>query len=187
MRRLQLKPLLVITPVCLCMLSMSGCASPQHGRSVSGGRALTLNDFVRVDAGTVGPASRVPADANQDSEPEALDNGESTRVVDAPIAASPNRSSTPMREPAPGELVVIDSLVGEVNGRPIYAEQFFAPIDAYLRDRAGRLNATEFDRELDLVIQTQLRTVVQNELFLAQARAGLTPEEQQGLFHWMGQ
>lgn len=166
---------------------MSGCTSPQHGRSLSGGRALTLNDFVRVDAGTVGPANRVHGNSLEEPVPEASETGDSPRVVDGPVATSPNRLNAPVREPVPGELVVIDSLVGEVNGRPIYAEQFFAPIDAYLRDRASRLNATEFDRELDLVIQTQLRTVVQNELFLAQARAGLSPEEQQGLFHWMGQ
>lgn len=172
------------------VLCVAGCASPSS-RSVQANRSLTLNDFVRVDAGTVGPEINVDPGDDEPNEGTATTDASTSNSggTDTTLSAGPGGPAPgpTVREPEPGELVVIDSLVGEVNGRPIYAEEFFAPLDAYLRDRAQRLTPPDFERELDRVIQSQLRTVIQNELFLAQSRASLTPEQQQGLFHWMGQ
>lgn len=180
-----------IISVVLFMALASACSSPS-GRRVTANRSLTLNDFVRVDAGSVGPEVNVDRsdDESRDSS-STSDNqtmpptlGDGTTLAAGPTETPPGPT---VREPVPGELVVIDSLVGEVNGRPIYAEEFFAPLDAFLFQRARTLTPPQFEQLLSEVIQNQLKTVIQNELFLAQARATLTPEQQQGLFHWMGQ
>jgi len=87
--------------------------------------------------------------------------------------------------PEPGTRVIVDSLVGEVNGRPIYADSFFEPIEDQLRAIAQRATQREFINQATEVISEHLGQIVRNELFLADARSQLTPEQRQGLFSWM--
>lgn len=87
--------------------------------------------------------------------------------------------------PEAGRRVVVDSLVGQVHGRPIYADSFFQPIEDQLRAIAARTNQREFRTQANEVIIQHLGQIVRNELFLADAKAQLSQEQQQGLFAWM--
>ena len=82
----------------------------------------------------------------------------------------------------PGDVVVIDSVVGQVSGRPVFADAMLAPMAEELRAQAARLDPREFATYAQARVFSQLREVVLSELFIAEAEASLTPEQQQGLF-----
>jgi hypothetical protein len=83
-----------------------------------------------------------------------------------------------------GDRLLVDSLVGQVSGRPIYADDFLAPIEDRLTQMRRSSPAT-FVREAEALIRDTLRGVVFNELFLADAESELTPEQQMGLFAFL--
>lgn len=97
-------------------------------------------------------------------------------------ATTPNASRL---GPQPGARFVVDSLIGQINGRPIYADSFFQPIEDQLRAIAARTGQREFLSQANEVITQHLGQIVRNELFLADARAQLSQQQQQGLFAWM--
>ncbi|RMD62714.1 MAG: hypothetical protein D6824_06415 [Planctomycetota bacterium] len=71
--------------------------------------------------------------------------------------------------------------MGQINGRPLFASEFFAPMDARLRAEAKRLPPQQWVQFARREISQALRTRVVNELLLAEARASLTPEQRKGL------
>jgi hypothetical protein len=86
-----------------------------------------------------------------------------------------------------GHRVYVDSLIGQVNGRPIYADEVLAPL-------MDRLNATyrdepyqSFRGQLVELVIGQLRAVIINELIVAESRAALSTEQQGGLLAFMSQ
>ena len=79
----------------------------------------------------------------------------------------------------------IDGLVGQINGRPIYADEFLLPI----ADRIIRMSI-ELPREtavaqVNALITSRFRDFINNELIIAEAESMLSPEMQQGLFGWL--
>jgi len=87
----------------------------------------------------------------------------------------------------PGQAVVVDSLIGQVNGRPIYADEVLAPV-------MDRLTATyedqpygAFQQQLTSLVIQQLQAVVVNELIVAESRASMSSEQQGGLLAFMNQ
>ena len=93
---------------------------------------------------------------------------------------------------SPGESVIVDSLIGQVNGRPIYADEVLGPIADQLN--AEYLQLVEdaavpewdlFQRTLIRLVGAQLQDLVLNELYLSEARAGLTSQEKTGLMAFM--
>lgn len=93
---------------------------------------------------------------------------------------------------APGESVVVDSLVGQVNGRPLYADEVLGPIADQLNAEYLRLveetsspQWEQFQRILIKLVASQLQDLVLNELYLSEARASLTAQEKTGLMAFM--
>lgn len=95
-------------------------------------------------------------------------------------ASTGQASSSPQVSGAPAGRSV-DALVGQINGRPLFASEFFAPMDARLRAEARRLPPRQWAQFAREEINRALRTRVVNELLLAEARASLTPEQRKGL------
>jgi hypothetical protein len=83
------------------------------------------------------------------------------------------------------DVVVIDSVIGQVSGRPIFADALLDPIADQLRAEAERRDAREFQAVAQQIIMQQLREVVLSELFIAEAEASLTPEQQMGLLAFL--
>jgi len=83
-----------------------------------------------------------------------------------------------------GERVIVDSMVGQVNGRPIFADEFFLPIEDQLIALSEQANEREFMLNAAEIVTKELRDVVLNALFLAEAEASLTPEEKIGIIYW---
>lgn len=90
-------------------------------------------------------------------------------------------------EAEPGRQVVVDSLIGQVNGRPIYADDVLGPImdrlSATYEDQPYRL----FQEQLTKLVIDQLQAVTINELLIAESRAKLSSEQQTGLLAFMDQ
>jgi len=82
----------------------------------------------------------------------------------------------------PGDSVIVDSLVGHVNGRPIFADEFLEPIEDRLLRTADEHRGPDLDRTFLLIINEWLRETVLNELILAESEASLSEQEQMGLF-----
>ncbi len=108
---------------------------------------------------------------------------------DSEVAQSePNDESTlaPYEEAMkPGDLVFVDRMVGQVNGRPVFADEFFEPIADELRAESEQLNRQEFIVFASDLVDQRLREVVLSELFLAEAETELSEEQQLGLFYWL--
>lgn len=107
---------------------------------------------------------------------------------DSPVAPNPfpepeqRIAFAPMK---PGDRVIVDSLVGEVNGRPIFADEFLAVIEDRLLQQAAQTTGMQRAQAFDSIIRRRLRLRVRNELILADAEFALTEQEQQGLFALM--
>ncbi len=86
---------------------------------------------------------------------------------------------------AVGVPYTIDGLIGQINGRPIYADEFLLPIS----DRIIRMSV-ELPRETavaqaNALTTSRFRVFINNELISAEAESMLSPEMQQGLFGWL--
>jgi len=144
-----------------------GAAGPQAAAELierrSDDRAAAASDS---DLGGWAGGASEPDDASTPSPAAGATNGAITRV-------------------SPGEEVIVDSLIGQVNGRPIFADEFFAPIEAQLHAASRRMDSRQFAQTAVQIVSTRLMEVVQNELVLAEAEAALSQEERRGIFAFM--
>ncbi|MCC6659439.1 MAG: hypothetical protein IT437_01000 [Phycisphaerales bacterium] len=93
----------------------------------------------------------------------------------------------PAPEPGP-DAVVVDSKVGDVNGRPIFASEV---LDQGLADRLTRMARTpritldEWTKAARTLIRGSVDRIVNDELIEAEARASLQPQFKVGLKHYL--
>jgi hypothetical protein len=154
--------------LCLAVVA-GGCAS--DGKAPKP-RTVNLTEFAAPPETVVEPTDTVPTD--EVKVDVMVDVNEEVVVQEVGQDTPPT-----------GGTFVADSLVGQVNGRPIYADDFFEPIQDELIALSRRLSQQEFVSQALNIIQDNLQLVVLNELFLAEAEAGLTPEQQQGILFWL--
>ena len=72
-----------------------------------------------------------------------------------------------------------------MNGRPIYAEEFFEPIEDQLRVIAAGADRAQARRTLEAFVAQRFKAAVDSELVVAEAESKLSPEQQAGLFAWL--
>lgn len=89
------------------------------------------------------------------------------------------------RRVEPGQTWPIEGLVGQVNGRPIFADAFFNPIEDRLIALAAMPDRVEARRALIMVVSREFKETVDSELVVAEAESQLSPEQQEGLFAWL--
>ncbi|MAB29530.1 MAG: hypothetical protein CMJ53_09710 [Planctomycetaceae bacterium] len=79
----------------------------------------------------------------------------------------------------------IDGLVGQINGRPVFAAEFFVPIEDRLFN-IGRQGTPEQTRTAILeIVRQRFSQFVNSELVIAEAESDMTPQMQEGLFGWL--
>jgi hypothetical protein len=86
--------------------------------------------------------------------------------------------------------IVLDSKVGEINGRPIFASAFLEPLDGRLRAAAleARGDMGKWQRSATQVIRDALQREIWDELLLAEAHASMPREHKEiGLRAFMQQ
>jgi len=163
-----------------------GCAAPRDAHRASPGALtpLTPADFV-------GPADASdPVDRSaQDAAPpprrisaERASEGVGDVVV---LAGAPPLPSAP---PAPGATetrYLVDQMVGQINGKPVYANEFFSDMDARLRQEVAKLKTSDEIKEwfagLRKEIEQTLWDRLRDDLLLAEFEASMTPEQRMGL------
>ncbi len=78
--------------------------------------------------------------------------------------------------------MVVDAMVGQVNGKPVYASSIFEEIGREQLNRLGKsLTRAEFRKRAAQLIQSTLKEKVTNSLMLAKAENSLTEKEKKGL------
>jgi hypothetical protein len=154
----------------------------------------------RLDQAGLRPASTPPPErvrrVTREQATGGLDDVAVAEPADAPIkeptrkpesdAVIARRGAEPgaTRGPASPETVVVaplDALVGQVSGRPVFASDFFEPMDARMLAEAERLGRREFLQDLREQVVASLRDVIRDELLLAEFEASLTPQQRQGI------
>ena len=93
--------------------------------------------------------------------------------------------STFERKLDPGQSWPVEGLVGQVNGRPVFANAFLEPIADRLISAAAIRDRVEGRRVFVELVRLSFKDLVDNELIVADAESKLSPEQQQGLFAWL--
>ncbi|MHC5026729.1 MAG: hypothetical protein ACYTGR_08240 [Planctomycetota bacterium] len=92
------------------------------------------------------------------------------------------------QEPQGERAVLVESLIGQINGRAIYADVFFQPIEDQLMAASEQARSERQFRDMaNRIIMPHLEQEVLDELFLAEAEASLSADERKGLLAWMRQ
>jgi hypothetical protein len=88
--------------------------------------------------------------------------------------------------PAVDVPITVDSVVGQINGRPVFASEILNPLHGRLVALGTQVKEpTRWRREAARVIVDELGNRIEDELILSEARANLTPEIRQGLFRFL--
>ncbi len=93
--------------------------------------------------------------------------------------ATPRQSSIPTASRVARSPV--DAMVGQINGRPLFASEFFETMDARLRAEAERRSPEDWLRFARTEIRKALRDRIRDELLLAEVESSLTPGQRAGL------
>ncbi len=159
---------------------LSGCGGPEIPFGFNGSRSpettLAPADFVSPeptphDNAALGPQDESAPPVTTDS-PSITAEPTST-ITAAPVVALPN------------ERVPVGGLIGQVNGRPIYVNEFFEPLADSLAILGRESTRSEFVATAYPLIVRRMQTLIENELLLSEAEAGLTSDERVGLLYWL--
>ena len=164
--------------VSLAEFSRSGAAAapdPVAGHTSTEETDEPASTVTRPDEQADRPTS-MPIELGAASDPEEDDRRRAAAVADAIAAGGSDRDN---------RRIVVESLVGQVNGRPIFADEFFLPIEDRLVAMADQLTPRDFEQQAAQIIGQHLQNLLLNELFLAEAESQLTEEQRQGLFAMM--
>jgi parvulin-like peptidyl-prolyl isomerase len=164
----------------LATLALSGCGSSGGAASHPEPQAVTPADFATApgEQSAANPVS--PSPATNTPPPRASDAPPSDVVVVAGAPETPPPSAGPVRAARERELQV-DQLVGQINGRPVYADEFFEPMDERFTREAARKNDREFIAFARKEIEAALWDKLRDELLLSEFQGAMTPEQRMGV------
>lgn len=173
----------------LGLTMVAGCKSNDKPRRQS----VSVEDFHRASTGP-GQAMRSnePAAADVDEGDASIARAGSTEGESAQAAPQPDqitlaekpatqRSEASEDGDAQQQVYVLDAMVGQVNGRAIYASHVFEPIGPQLAALGKSLPPSIFKQRATELIVGQLQTIVTNALILGEAERDLSIQERYGL------
>lgn len=197
------------SPIRTCVLAAasavvlcSGCASITQPER----RALSIGDFARPPAGLVtdvveaspevleGPEVVVEGEETIERSGEPGDAGRdfvearrevTSREADGATVVDAASPVVVARVLPPGATWPVEGLVGQVNGRPVFADAFFESFEDRLVQIAAEGDRVEARRALVETVRREFKRLVDSELIVAEAESQLSPEQQQGLFAWL--
>ncbi len=86
---------------------------------------------------------------------------------------------------ATGVAYPVEGLVGQINGRPVYADEFLLPLEDRLLRIVAELPLAQAVRDMNSLIALRFDEYVNSELIIAEAESRLTAEQQQGVLAWL--
>lgn len=143
-------------------------------------------DFRRTqgDASPPAPASATKPPSKTDiPAPTAAPSG---AIPDAiAVAATPRLDTLPDAKPV-GDAVFVDAVVGQINGKPVYASKVLNKMDRRLRAEARKSTSNrDWLNMARNLIAEELNNQIRDELFLAEARSALSPDERRGFLQFV--
>lgn len=204
----------LLTLAALTTASLLAACSGSGSSADKAARIATANDFLapapaaapgqtedpklvdRVQTAKL-PRLNPPPSADQvgleDQRPTSDESVDVTSLIGpaptGPLLAAPSGPNAPspaaMGVPT-GQVVILESLVGQINGRPVFASEVLEPLDGKLRAIAEKSRSGEaWQVAASEEIYGELKRLIENELILAEARASLTVEQKQGLLEFL--
>lgn len=85
----------------------------------------------------------------------------------------------------PGVKWTIESLIGQINGRPVYAGKFMTSIEDRILRIVAENPSGNAQRLIEKLIQDRFQQYINNELIISEAEGMLSPEMQAGIFAWI--
>lgn len=180
---------------------LSGCSSGKSA-AIKNAVPLTTADFAQEGASAPAPLARtIPSrdtsPPNQQPTTSANSSSSYTVTTGTPPQPLPVSDVTSVGLPT-----IIDSKVGDINGRAIYASAFLEDMGARMRAQAmefgketmaRRMNPVETRAEaraaweslVKKIIKIKLENELETELLRAEAAASFTPEQKQGFVYFM--
>ncbi len=157
------------------------------GTPVSESSSPQTSDLAEADQASAQTLGHVPSTLLTVQDAVDLENGSGTSGESSadPDTFAQLEQRTVLALTQPGDRVIVDSLVGEVNGRPIFADEFLALVEDRLLQVAKQKTGVQRVQAFESIIRPFLQAVVRNELVLADAEFALTEDEQRGLFAFM--
>jgi hypothetical protein len=127
------------------------------------------------------PASLLrPRAAPVEPAPKVRVDNPAAQLASRAQPATPTQSSVPAAASRVARSPV-DAMVGQINGRPLFASEFFETMDARLRAEAERRSPEDWLRFTRNEIRKALRDRIRDELLLAEVESSLTPGQRAGL------
>ncbi len=162
------------------VLVAPACSS--SGADRRSGALLAPGDFADPDAPPTTYASAPTPERQAPPSAPALvlspeGSGRTLDLVTSPGAPAPAHT----RAGTAGEADFVDAKVGDINGRPIYVNEFLEPMSDRMLAEAQRLSGANWRRFAKAQIRRELDGLIRDELLRAEAVSSLTPEQQQGL------
>ncbi len=105
--------------------------------------------------------------------------------VDGTETAIPMGDATEEIRVKPGSAWTIESLVGQINGRPVYAGKFMTSIEDRILRIVAENPPASAERLIEKLIQERFQQYINNELIISEAEGMLSPEMQAGIFAWI--
>ena len=138
-----------------------------------------ISDVVVVQGAPKVAGMSNPADATLGPPPPGgfpvVSNASGESVNPPPPAPVLPPSERPIRS------LTVDEVVGQINGRPIFAAEFFKDKDARLRQESEKLNGREWMAFLTKETRDALRDLTRDEILLSEFHTSLKLEQKQGI------
>lgn len=123
---------------------------------------------------TVGETESEDGSFREDEETRML--GEDGVLVDERIVIN----DLPVGMPYP-----VDGLVGQINGRPVFADEFLLPLEDRILRIVAERPVTQAVRDVDRLVALRFEEYVNSELIIAEAESMLSTDQQQGVLAWL--
>ncbi|MHC4246984.1 MAG: hypothetical protein ACYSUU_09305 [Planctomycetota bacterium] len=173
------------------LLGVAGCSTAIDSKPA---RTLSADEFIRTDGES---KSTFPLDAAaeadgpietvRESETVEIDGRsytEGTEEIIGPDGVDEEAYSIAIDVPV-GVPYPIESLVGQINGRPVYAEEFLLPLEDRILRIVAEAPLAEAVRSVDALVMQRFREFVDSELIIAEAESKLDSQQQQGVLAWL--
>lgn len=175
---------------CAAALALAGCAADQSGDAAKPSRTVPA-DLTTGETPDAQAHDDISKALRADDAREGADNAAPAEAT-PPIETGPSSPGGPGGA-APGEpgvqqaslddrpSYVLDAMVGQVNGRPIYADTILDPIEPQLQALARQVGPGEFRQRATQLIEATVRQIVLDALILGEAERDLSDRERAGL------
>ncbi len=179
-------PYLVLTVCVFHVLAAIGCAGSDKPKR----RAVQPTDFSSptaqaarkgVPKSELRPSDVVVSGSNNDTDSATDAASQANNTTGSDTAVTPSVRTTD-KPPVPNDTrLTVDAMIGQVNGRALYANKVLEPLEPALSELGKTVPRVEFERQAGRLIHGRLQELVHQESLLGEAERDLVPQEQLGL------